>query len=87
MNQKSGLKLPVSRPPKDRSKKAQLAIGSRTCQCSMCDLYFAGPTVFDKHFKNMAYQCRTPEEMEAIGMTQNEHGLWSWGQWGGKPNK
>jgi hypothetical protein len=51
----------------------------RTCQCSGCSLYFTGVTPFDRHFMGIGKRCRTPEEMLAIGMTANKHGVWATG--------
>jgi hypothetical protein len=64
--------------PTDRSVKAELRVGSPTCQCSMCDLFFTGISPFDKH-QTEAGGCRTPDQMRAIGMVTNEHGVWQKG--------
>ncbi len=64
--------------PTDRSVKAELKNGSPTCECTMCNLYFTGPDVFDRHLI-AGIKCRTPEQMIAKGMTANEHGVWQRG--------
>lgn len=60
----------------DTSSKPVLRPGSPVCQCSMCNLFFAGPDVFDRHLLGFHDKCRTPEQMRAKGMLTNAHGVW-----------
>lgn len=53
--------------------------GGRTCECTVCGLFFTGVTPFDRHFLGEGKRCRTPQEMLSIGMTSNRHGVWSTG--------
>lgn len=54
-------------PPLDRSIKPELRVGSKTCQCAACGLFFAGPGVFDRHQRGAgAGKCRTSDEMLSI---------------------
>lgn len=66
-------------PSTDRTAKPNLRIGSPVCQCPTCDLYFSGPSVFDRHLIAGGLRCRTPEQMRDHGMETNEHGVWLWG--------
>lgn len=63
----------------DTKARPVLKVGGSVCECTICGLFFTGPTAFDKHFKNVAYQCRTPEQMRAVGMIENPHGVWERG--------
>lgn len=62
--------------PKDRSIKAELRVGSRTCQCSMCGRFFGSPYPFDRHLIDESDRCRDEDAMRKIGLWQNEHGVW-----------
>ena len=67
----------------DKSVKAELRVGSRTCQCTVCDLFFTGEASFDRHLSGQDEgnsDCRSPLQMLAIGMTQNVHGVWQFGK-------
>ena len=63
-------------PPKDQSAKPRLKEGSPVCQCTICNLFFSAPSAFDKHLIGLSDKCRSPHQMRAIGMVQNEHGVW-----------
>lgn len=48
------------------------------CQCCACREYFNSSRAFDKHRCGDAAmrRCRTPDVMEALGMSRNAKGLW-----------
>lgn len=48
------------------------------CQCSACGEFFNSTFAFDKHRLGDygMRRCRTPDVMEAIGMSRNVKGLW-----------
>jgi hypothetical protein len=55
---------------------AELRIGTRTCQCSVCGDFFGSPAAFDKHLRRTAHKCRSHEERTAAGMVVNPNGVW-----------
>lgn len=63
----------------DRSVKAELRVGTRTCQCADCGAFFTGVEGFDLHMVGDDLRCLSPAEMRRIGMTVNEHGVWARG--------
>lgn len=66
----------------DTDVKAELKVGGRTCECTGCHHFFTGLAPFDRHQisgEDDVY-CRTPDEMRAIGMVQNKHRVWQYGQ-------
>ncbi|MGA7730346.1 MAG: hypothetical protein WCD37_03625 [Chloroflexia bacterium] len=72
-----------SRLGDDRDQRAELKVGSRTCQCQDCTLFFTGVTAFDTHLihrhTQATYQpplCMTPNQMLAAGLTPNTHDVW-----------
>lgn len=48
------------------------------CQCCACKAYFNSSRAFDKHRIGDVgmRRCRTPDVMEALGMSQNAKGYW-----------
>jgi hypothetical protein len=66
----------------DKDVKAELKTGGRACECTGCGAFFGGLSGFDRHQisgEDDVY-CRTADEMRAIGMVQNKHGVWLYGQ-------
>jgi hypothetical protein len=67
----------------DTDVKPELRVGGRTCQCAECELFFTGVYPFDLHLAteddNQDLRCLTPDEMRALGMTTNKHGVWQRG--------
>ena len=66
----------------DRSIKPELRPGTRTCQCSQCNRFFASPAAFDRHQLWGAegrIKCLGEKQMRSIGMIANEHGVWLYG--------
>ncbi len=54
-----------------------LKVGGRVCECTQCGLFFAGVGPFDRHL--VGWGCRTLEQMQAVGMAANVHGVWQMG--------
>ncbi len=51
-----------------------LKVGGRVCECTQCGLFFAGVGPFDRHL--IGWECRTLEQMRAVGLDRNQHGVW-----------
>jgi hypothetical protein len=68
----------------NKDTRAELRVGTRTCQCSGCGLFFTGVWPFDRHLvtdeEGGEPLCQTPEEMQQIGMVANKYGVWQYGQ-------
>lgn len=58
--------------------KPVLRVGGRNCQCAVCGEYFSGVATFDRHLVGTS-KCRTPDEMYALGMLQNQFSVWCGG--------
>ncbi len=56
----------------------RMRLTDHRCQCAGCREYFNSTAAFDKHRTGHGAErrCRTPEEMRAIGMSQNPQGWW-----------
>ena len=47
---------------------------SRRCTCVACNEQFNSLHAYQRH--RVAFRCRTPEQMRALGMMQGKNGLW-----------
>lgn len=65
--------------PLDREAKPVLKLHSPMCECAECGAFFLGVGAFDRHSLGLGERCRTAEEMLAIGMAVNRHGVWNKG--------